>query len=69
MKLEKIKNGSEVNFKFIAETEEEKRMLGDLRHHYFFGTDDDGTFPQYDGIESEDNYVTAMKFKYNLFNN
>jgi hypothetical protein len=67
MKLEKIKNGSEVNFKFIAETEKEKRMLGDLRQHYFYGMDDDGTFPQYDGIEYEDNFVTAMKFKYNQF--
>ena len=67
MKLKKVKNGNEVNFKFIAETEEEKRMLGDLRQHYFYGMNDDGTFPQYDGIESEDNFVTAMKFKYNQF--
>ena len=67
MKLEKIKNGSEVKFKFIAETEKEKRMLGDLRQHYFFGMEEDGTFPQYDGIESEDNFVTAMKLKYNQF--
>lgn len=67
MKLKKVKKGNEVNFKFIAETEEEKRMLGDLRQHYFYGMDDDGTFPQYDGIESENNFVTAMKFKYNQF--
>ena len=67
MKLEKIKNGNEVNFKFIAETEEEKRMLGGLRNHYFFGDDDDGTYPEYDGVETEDNFVTAMKFKYNQF--
>lgn len=67
MKLEMIKNGSEVNFKFIAETEEEKRMLGSLRQHYFFGFNEDGTYPQYDGIDVEDNFVTAMKFKYNQF--
>lgn len=67
MKLEKVTEGIVTKIKFVAETEREKLILGDLRHHYFYGNDEDGTYPDYDGIDSEDNYVTAMKFKYNLF--
>lgn len=67
MKLEKITEGNVTKVKFVAETKEEKLILGSLRQHYFFGGDEDGTFPQYDGIDSEDNYVTAMMFKYNHF--
>ena len=33
----------------------------------FFGDDSDGTYPEYDGKESDDSYVTALKFKYNSF--
>lgn len=67
MKLEKFTENNVTRVKFIAETKEEKLILGSLREHYFYGMNDDGTFPQYDGIDSEDNYVTAIKFKYNYF--
>lgn len=70
MKLKKEKyNDEEINNSvtriiFIPETEEEKCLMGTLRNHYFFGMDEDGTFPKYDGITSEDNYVTSMAFKF-----
>ena len=67
MKLEKTKDGKVVKVTFIPETEEEKRIMGTLRNHYFFGLTEKGTFPKYDGITSEDNYVTSMKFKFNVF--
>lgn len=67
MKLEKTKDGKVVKVTFIPETEEEKLIMGTLRNHYFFGIEENGTFPQYDGITSEDNMVTSMKFKFNVF--
>lgn len=67
MKIEKITVDNVTKIKFIADTLEEKLILGGLRNHYFFGFDDDGTYPKYDGKESEGNYVTALQFKYNSF--
>lgn len=67
MKLEKTKDGKVVKVTFIPETEEEKLIMGALRNHYFFGSDRDGTYPKYDGITSEGNLVTSMKFKFNVF--
>lgn len=67
MKLEQIELNNEVVVKFIAETEDEKLILGGLRNHFFFGLPEKNTFPQYDGMESEDNYITAIKLKYSLF--
>lgn len=63
MKIQKTRNGKDVIYTFIPETEEEQLIMGGLRNHYFFGSDDDGTYPQYDGITSEDNKVTSMSFK------
>ena len=67
MKLQKTTSGNEIKVTFIPETEEEKRIMGTLRNHYFFGMDENGTYPEYDGITSEDNYVTSMSFKFNKF--
>lgn len=67
MKIEEITNANAINFKFIAETEKEKRILGDLRTHFFYGMDDDKTYPKYDGCNIEDNYVTEIKFTMNKF--
>ena len=67
MKIEKITEDNVTKIKFIADTQEEKLILGSLRNHYFFGGDDDGTYPEYDGMESDNNCVTALKFKYNSF--
>ena len=65
MKLQKTTDGSTSKVTFIPETEEEKRIMGTLRNHYFWGNDETGTYPQYDGITTEDNYVTSMSFKFN----
>jgi hypothetical protein len=67
MKLEKKTKGEKVTVTFIPETEEEKLIMGSLRNHYFFGLSEEGTFPKYAGINSEDNYVTAMHFTYYKF--
>lgn len=64
MILKTFKNaeGKTATFAFIAETEEEKLALGTLRNAYFHGLEERGTYPHYDGITSEDNYVTSMRF-------
>lgn len=64
MKLKSIKNaeGKTAVVAFIPETEEEKLIMGSLRNHYFFGSQENGTYPHYDGITSDDNYVTSMRF-------
>ena len=67
MKVQKTKDGNEVKITFIPETEEEKIIMGTLRNHYFFGLPEKGTYPEYDGITQEDNYVTSMKFKFKVF--
>ena len=67
MKLQKTTDGNVSKVTFIPETEEEKRIMGTLRNHYFFGDDKNGTYPEYDGITTEDNYVTSMSFKFNKF--
>lgn len=67
MKVHKTNDGNEVRITFIPETEEEKLIMGTLRNHYFFGSTERGTFPEYDGITTEDNYVTSMKFKFKKF--
>jgi hypothetical protein len=67
MKLQKTTNGNVSKVTFIPETEEEKRIMGTLRNHYFWGMSEHGTYPKYDGITTEDNYVTSMSFKFNKF--
>ena len=67
MKIEKITVNNVTKIEFIADTLEEKLILGGLRNHYFFGSDKDGTYPEYAGKKSEDNYVTAIVFKYSHF--
>ena len=67
MKLQKKTIGEKVKVTFIPETEEEKLIMGSLRNHYFFGLPEEGTFPEYAGIDSKDNYVTAMHFTYYKF--
>lgn len=71
MKIQQTTTDSKLHWKFIAETEEEKLILGALRNHYFLGLEDKGTFPQYDGMESEEidasTYVKAIKFSCKTF--
>lgn len=67
MKLEKIINGDECKITFIPETEKEKLTMGNLRNHYFFGVPEDGTYPKYAGITTEENYVISMSFTYKTF--
>ncbi len=67
MKLQKTTDGNTSKVTFIPETEEEKRIMGTLRNHYFFGDDDDGTYPEYNGITIKDNFVTSMCFKFKHF--
>lgn len=67
MKLQRIKTGEEVKITFIPETEKEKLIMGGLRNYFFFGFDDDKTYPQYDGMTSEGNYVTSLSLKYKNF--
>ena len=67
MRLQKTTNGNTSKVTFIPETEEEKLIMGTLRNHYFYGLTEEGTYPEYDGITTEDNYVTSMNFKFNKF--
>ena len=67
MKVQKTTDEKVVKVIFIPETEEEKRIMGTLRNHYFYGLPEEGTFPEYDGITSNDNFVTSMRFKFNGF--
>ena len=67
MKLQKTTDGNTSKVTSIPETEEEKRIMGTLRNHYFFGMEETGTFPKYDGITTKDHYVTSMSFKFNKF--
>lgn len=67
MKLQHTANGNEIKVTFIPETAEEKRIMGTLRNHYFWGLLEKGTYPNYDGITTEDNYVASMSFKFNQF--
>lgn len=67
MKVQKQTDGKVSKVIFIPETEEEKRIMGTLRNHYFYGLPEEGTFPEYDGITTDDNFVTSMRFKFNKF--
>ena len=67
MQIQKTTEGKQVRITFVPETEQEMRIMGTLRNHYFFGDDRGGTYPEYDGITTKDNFVTSMKFKFNTF--
>ena len=67
MKVQKTQENNEIEVTFVPETKEEKRIMGTLRNHYFYGDVENGTFPEYNGITSDDNYVTSMKFKFKTF--
>lgn len=64
MKLQKTREGEYAKITFIPETEEEKLIMGGLRNHYFWGSEEDKTYPMYNGITTEDNFVTSMSFKF-----
>lgn len=55
---------------FITENDEERRIMGRLRHQFFFGSREEQTFPQYGGIRTEltedgkDSYIKELKFVY-----
>ena len=67
MKIKHEKGLESSKITFIPETTEEKLIMGTLRDHYFYGDDESGTFPEYDGITSNDNFVTSMTFKFKHF--
>ena len=67
MILQEEKVDNKVKITFIPETEEERLIMGNLRNHYFFGLPENGTFPKYEGVTSENNYVTSMIFMFNTF--
>lgn len=68
MLVQKTKDKEEnVKVTFIPQTEEEKKIMGTLRHHFFFGLPEKGTYPKYDGITSENNYVTSLSLKFKTF--
>jgi hypothetical protein len=56
------RNGAPATFAFFPETEEEMRIIGSLRNAFFFGDEKQGTYPEYDGKTSQDNFVTSIKF-------
>ena len=64
MKIKKEKVNGKIYVTFVPETDEEKYIMGGLRNHYFFGSTESGTYPHYDGITSENDMVTSMKFSY-----
>lgn len=68
MKLQKTREGNEVKITFIPETRDEQLIMGGFRNHWFFGLEEDGTYPEYDGITTEENLVTSMSFKFVSFN-
>ena len=67
MKVKKTTVGNEVKITFVPETEDEMKIMGSLRNHYFFGLPEKGTYPKYAGITTEDNYVTSMSFNFKRF--
>lgn len=67
MKVQKEKDGDNVKITFIPETEGEKKIMGTLRQHFFWGLTEKGTYPEYAGITVEDDYVTSLSLKFNQF--
>lgn len=67
MKLQKTIDGNVVKITFIPETRDEQLIMGTFRNHWFFGMEENGTYPKYDGITSKDDLVTSMKFRFNTF--
>lgn len=72
MKVKKTKDKEEnVKITFIPETEEEKIIMGTLRHHFFWGLPEKGTYPEYGGITTEETphgvYVASLSLKFKLF--
>lgn len=65
VKLDTTDSKSQVTF--IPETLEEKRIMGTLRSHFFFGVPENGTYPEYAGIETEGQFVTSLTLEYNKF--
>lgn len=61
-------NENETTIEFVAESQDERLILGDLRNHFFFGTRESKTFPKYDGMTSYDeNHVHSIKLKFQKF--
>ena len=62
MKIELIKeNGVTVGWDLVPENTDDNLKLGTIRNMQFFGMDD--TEVKYDGMESENNYVTLIKYR------
>lgn len=67
MRVQKEKDGTEIKIVFIPETEEEQRIMGSLRHHFFYGMPEKKTYPDYGGITTENNFVTSLSLKFKEF--
>ena len=67
MKVQKTKDGYNVKITFIPENEEEQRIMGSLRYHFFYGMPEDETYPDYAGVTTENNFVTSLSLKFNPF--
>ena len=67
MKVQKTKEINDVKITFIPENEEEMRIMGSLRNHFFYGMPEEKTYPDYDGITTENNFVTSLSLKFKEF--
>lgn len=67
MKVQETQEKNEIKVTFVPETKEEKLIMGTLRNHYFWGDVKNGTFPKYNGITTDENFVTSMEFKFKTF--
>lgn len=64
MKVQQSKDGHDVRITFVPENEEEKRIMGSLRNHFFLGLPEKKTYPDYDGVTTENNFVTSLSLKF-----
>ena len=67
MKVQQSKDGHDVKITFVPENEEEKRIMGSLRNHFFYGMPEKKTYPDYDGVTTENNFVTSLSLKFKKF--
>lgn len=67
MKVQREKHGTEIKIVFIPENEEEMCVMGSLRNHFFYGMPEKKTYPDYDGITTENNFVTSLSLKFKEF--
>lgn len=67
MKLIQTNRDNKILIEFAAETEEEHKVLNNLRDHFFFGFPEDGTYPEYAGKKSDEKNVLSIFLEYKPF--